>query len=249
MLKAVLLDLDNTLVLYDELVFYERYFNNISAFFTDLFPPDEFQERVVRAALSLYMQNGVLNNRDFFMARFLDGHDRGIDAIWHRFEDYYVTEFPKIAVSVEVPNGLHRVLNRLRELDLKLILASNPIFPRPALDARIAWAGIDPDLFSFVTDMETMSHVKPQEAYYRQIATQIGEIPSACLMVGNDRINDLVAAKMGMKTFLATEAEEVDYSSLRLTEDEINLPRDIPPPDFEGPLLDVIDAVEQLIII
>ena len=41
MLQAVLLDLDNTLILYDEPAFYERYFAALSRFFSDLFTPPE----------------------------------------------------------------------------------------------------------------------------------------------------------------------------------------------------------------
>jgi len=246
MLKAILLDLDNTLVLYDELVFFEVYFKNITAFFKDLFPPDAFQDRVTRAALSLCHQTGHRTNRDWFMERFLDGHTGDADTIWHRFEDYYATEFRNIEVSAAAPEGLHTTLKRLEEMGLKLVLASNPIFPRTALDSRLAWVGIDPGLFSFITDMESMSFVKPQEAYYLQIAEKIGEAPSNCLMVGNDRVNDLVAGRTGMKTFLATEADEIDYTSLRLTGDEVEPPSDVPPPDFVGAFHEVADVVNGL---
>jgi FMN phosphatase YigB (HAD superfamily) len=46
MLKDVLFDLDNTLVLYDEARFYEGYFRAISPLFSDLFSPEQFRERL-----------------------------------------------------------------------------------------------------------------------------------------------------------------------------------------------------------
>ena len=126
MLKAVLLDLDNTMVLYDELLFYERYFKSISVFFTDVFPPETFQERVIQAALALGDQDGSRSNQDFFMAHFLDGYDGSAEDIWQRFEAYYTHEFKKISVPIAVPKDLQHTLERLQRRDLKLVLASIP---------------------------------------------------------------------------------------------------------------------------
>ena len=53
MLNAVLFDLDNTLVLFDETAFYGRYFGKLADFFADLLPPPQMQERVLRATRSL----------------------------------------------------------------------------------------------------------------------------------------------------------------------------------------------------
>ena len=47
MLKAVFLDLDNTLILFDELKYYTAYFKKLNSFFQDEFTLDELRERVV----------------------------------------------------------------------------------------------------------------------------------------------------------------------------------------------------------
>jgi hypothetical protein len=41
MLKAVLTDLDNTLVLFDEVPFHQRYFDKLGRCFADLFSPED----------------------------------------------------------------------------------------------------------------------------------------------------------------------------------------------------------------
>ena len=48
----------------------------------------------------------------------------------------------------------------------------------------------------------------PQAAYYREIAEFIGVSPSACLMVGDDAVNDLAAAQVGMKTWWLGDAKQ-----------------------------------------
>ena len=92
-----------------------------------------------------------------------------------------------------------------------------------------------------------MSFVKPRVEYYMEICRKIGEAPQACMMVGNDTVNDMVAAAAGLKTYLADDADKVDYTSIRLS-DNIQDPcqLDIPEPDFKGPLGNLLSAVETL---
>jgi len=44
MLKAILFDLDNTLIYFDELTFYKKYLSQVSQVFADIMPFDLFQK-------------------------------------------------------------------------------------------------------------------------------------------------------------------------------------------------------------
>jgi FMN phosphatase YigB (HAD superfamily) len=246
MLKAVLLDLDNTMVLYDEPTFYQRYFVRICRAFADIFPPDEFQARVLRATMALLHNTGEVSNRHFFLQRFLHGQSDREDEIWRRFLDFYDTEYDRIEVEPTVPLGLDHVLGALQERGLKLVVASNPIFPLTVQRKRMAWGGVDRYRFDLVTSIENMSFVKPRVEYYGQICEKIGEAPANCLMVGNDPVNDMVATGAGIKTFLTTDVGEIDYASLTLAGDKPGRSAPIPPPDFTGPFAEVIAAVCRL---
>jgi FMN phosphatase YigB (HAD superfamily) len=246
MLKAVLFDLDNTLVLFDEPAFYERYFIRIYRVFSDIFPPEEFRNRLLRATMALRRSSGAVSNRRFFMDVFTEGYKHPVTEVWRRFMKFYEDDYDRIEVEVQVPSGLHDVIGRLQQTGLKLVVASNPIFPLIVQQKRMAWAGIDRFRFDLVTHIENMSFVKPRLEYYLQICEKIGEAPEECLMVGNDPINDMVAGVTGMKTYLTTEVGEIDYSSLRLTVDEDSAPRRIPVPDFSGPLADVACVIREL---
>lgn len=67
------------------------------------------------------------------------------------------------------------------------------------------------------------------------------------MMVGNDPVNDLIAAHAGMKTYLADDSKGAG----RIRVDTREIPQslqlsDIPDPDFKGPLAKVPEAVSAL---
>ncbi len=244
MLTAVLLDLDNTLVLFDETAFYLRYMERIIPFFEDLLPGQAFQERLLRGIRALRHNDGQTTNLDFFLNVFCDGLSDLRAAVWERFMRFYETEYDHIPVTFERPAGLVAVMDALQRHNLKLVVATNPIFPRLAQEKRLAWAGLDPDHFVLLTHMENMRYAKPHPEYYRQICAMIGVLPEQCLMVGNDGINDMIAGTVGLKTFQTTEAGVIDYRAVTkgrsLREGENHAA------DFSGPLSGVPAVVTQL---
>ena len=65
------------------------------------------------------------------------------------------------------------------------------------------------------------------------------------MMVGNDPVNDMLAANAGMKTYLTDDSK--DEWRVRVDTSEV-LERlrieNIPEPDFKGPLSEVPDAIK-----
>ncbi|MBT8340111.1 MAG: HAD family hydrolase, partial [Desulfatitalea sp.] len=206
MLQAILLDLDNTLILFDETAFYLRFMERISPRFASCFSADEFRMRLLRAFRGLLKNPGAVNNRTFFLDRFCQGVEDRRAWIWEQFDTFYSTIYETIPVSVKTPADLMPVLDQLADWGLPLVLATNPLFPPVALVKRLAWAELTPDRFVLLTHLDNMSAVKPRTAYYRQIINMIGAEPETCLMVGNDSVNDLAAGALGLKTFLTTDA-------------------------------------------
>ncbi len=247
MLESVFLDLDNTLVLYDEIEYYHAYFEKIHRPFADIWELDEFKDRLVSGTLALGRSRGAENNRDQFLAVFARGNLDKREDLWQRFMNFYRDGYSAMEVNVSVPEGLHDGLQRLRQTGLKLVIASNPIFPVIAQQIRMRWAGLQPEGFDLFTSIENMHYVKPRRAYYLQTCELIGAAPENCLMVGNDPANDMSAALAGLKTYRTTDAEGVDYASLTLTDEQRKKnPRKIPSPDYEGPFAGVADVVERL---
>jgi FMN phosphatase YigB (HAD superfamily) len=111
----------------------------------------------------------------------------------------------------------------------------------------LAWAGLERVQFQLITHIENMSFCKPNLGYYQEICAMIGEAPEACLMVGNDAINDMVAANVGMQTYFTTDDKNLGQGDLHVS---ANLREDakpeVPEPDFSGPLHGLIKAVETI---
>ena len=127
MLKAILLDLDNTMILYDEPQFYERYFKRVIPLFADLISPDQFPDRLLKATMSLREKDGNRPNRDFFIDRLCPGDAARGQEIWDRFMTFYENGYDAMGVPVAVPERLDAVLEHLVDLKIQLVLASNPI--------------------------------------------------------------------------------------------------------------------------
>ena len=67
-------------------------------------------------------------------------------------------------------------------------------------------------------------------------------------MVGNDPINDMIVATIGMRTFLVIDSTHFDASSLEMSRRiRIDPKTNIPVPDFKGALSDVLRAIEFLL--
>ena len=246
MLTAILFDLDNTLILFDEARFYQEYFRSIETLFTDLMPADTFRKRLITATHALLQNNGEMTNAEYFLKAFNEQSANRRDKLWNRFLHFYETEYDKIKVNVTLPDDLHETFDKIVRTGLKLVLATNPIFPFNVQTKRLAWAGLDHSHFDLVTHIENMSFCKPRIEYYLEICRKIDEPPEACLMVGNDPINDMIAARAGLKTYLTDDSKDAWRVTLNVSEDLLKHQiLDIPEPNFKGPLSGVFLVVQR----
>jgi len=247
-LRAVLFDLDNTLVRFSERRFFDIYLPLVSAAFSDIMPPEVFVTKLLQSTHALIDNDGGMSNADFFMSAFAEGYEDRRDEIWDRFMDFYESdEYDRLRSLMTVPRGSRDVFAYLRRKGVKIAIASNPIWPLKAQLKRLSWAGLADQRFDLVANMENMSRCKPHIEFYREVCAKIEEGPEACIMVGNDPVNDMVGATIGMKTFLVIDESGSD-SGLELSRRfRSGTPADIPEPDFSGPLAEVTDAVEALL--
>ena len=84
------------------------------------------------------------------------------------------------------------------------MIATNPMFPKLAIDKRIEWAGIDRNDFIYVSSFEDNHFCKPQIEFYREILTDIRRTPEECIMVGNDMAEDMISGQLGITTYCIT---------------------------------------------
>jgi FMN phosphatase YigB (HAD superfamily) len=244
MLRAILFDLDNTLIHFGERQFFQRYIPAVSSVFADVMPGDLFLQRLLSSTGMVLNNDGQIVNVDCFMNAFCKGYEEQRDEFWKRFIRFYETEYDQFRSLASVPAGARDMLLQLQERSLKLVIASNPLWPSIAQNKRLAWAGLGGLDFDLITHIENMTYCKPNIEYYHEICTKIDQRPEACLMVGNDPINDMVVGTIGMKTYLVTDSDPAELVMSRTTYS--TPPAGIPKPDFEGPLQAVPEAVQAL---
>ncbi|MGA2157987.1 MAG: HAD family hydrolase [Dehalococcoidia bacterium] len=247
MLKAVLFDIDNTLILYDEARFLQSYFPMVAARFKDIIPSDRFADKLMQATLVMHQNDGSMTNRERFMGAFCQGTDWRWDDIWSRFENFYLEDWDKLKDEVKIPDHTSDVFRTIGLRGLKIVIATNPIFPHIAQMKKLEWAGLGDIDAALVTDIDNMSFCKPQLGYFRQICREIDENPEDCLMVGDDPANDMVSARIGMKTYMAVDSLSYVESPLEVSKHVIGSDTEgIPTPNFKGPLSRVPEAVDIL---
>jgi FMN phosphatase YigB (HAD superfamily) len=202
-MKCVLFDLDGTLLPLDQDEFIAEYFKVLRAYIAERGILDEAFFPTFRRGIHRMVKNdGKVTNEEAFW----DEMESGIPSIKERLfpilEDFYENEFDKI-VSVTRPSKMARELvDFCHSLGLSTVLATSPIFPKIATEKRMAWVGLNPSDFLYVTTYENSSYSKPYPGYYTTLCEKVGYSPKDCLMVGNDALDDLGAENIGIPVFL-----------------------------------------------
>lgn len=248
MLSAILFDLDNTLILFDEESYFHRYMELVQQDFSDLIPAEELGRKLLFATQSLMENQGRMSNLDFFVRMFSPDLGEKGRLILNRFERFYATKYEQLHELVTPLEGVRDIVMMVAERGLEIVIASNPLLPLNIQERRLRWAGLQDLKFDLITHIANMSYVKPQAGYYREICTKIRKDPEECIMVGNDAVNDMAAAQIGMKTFLTTDSLTVDRSGLAMSrglleEKDMVICR----PDFQGPMADIFDVLDSFL--
>lgn len=205
-IRAVLFDLDGTLVPMDQDVFVGDYFRRISTKLANFgYEPKQLIKTIWQGTSAMIKNNGEKSNEDMFWDVAVSVYGERVLADKPLFDEFYETEFDSVkAVCGYNPQAKETVL-KLKNKGYEVALATNPIFPERATRWRINWAGLEPRDFEFYTTYENINCCKPNPKYFLEVARRIGVLPEECLMVGNDVSDDMVAANVGMKVFLITD--------------------------------------------
>ena len=209
MIKAVLFDLDGTLLPMDRDEFTKTYFGLLSKRFVSLgYDPRKFVDVMWVATKAMMKNDGSKTNEQVFWDTFARGFDEKPRKNIDEFDNFYQNEFDQIKLICSYNPAAAKIIETVKEKKMKVVLATNPIFPEIATKKRILWAGVKPEDFELITIYDNSNFCKPHPAYYLDVAKKIGVKPHECLMVGNDVTEDMVAKQVGMQAFLVTDCLE-----------------------------------------
>lgn len=205
--KAILFDLDGTLLPMDMEVFSKAYFKELCISLAKYGVPAETLVKCVWAGTkAMVMNDGTCKNEKRFWDKFLSLTGIVSDTILDETNYFYSHEFNK-ARSVTSENPLAgAAVEAAAENGRTVVLATNPLFPYPAQLSRISWIGLSEDDFALITSYESDSFCKPNPQYYLDICRRLSLEPSDCLMIGNDVAEDMHASRAaGMDAYLVTD--------------------------------------------
>ena len=203
MIKAVLFDLDATLLPMDQDVFLRRYGELMATKMAPYgYDPEEFLKVIWEGVYKEAVNDGSRTNQQVFWDNFTSHFGPESRKMEPVFEEFYHNEFQVSKEECNPTPLADEIIKMVKQSGRKIILATNPYFPEIATMYRIQWAGMDKNDFDFVTFFENSSFSKPNPKYFLWLADLIGVSPEECIMVGNDVEEDMVAESLGMKVFL-----------------------------------------------
>ena len=220
MKKAILFDLDGTLLPMEQESFVKDYFGRMTRRLAPLgFSPKVFVDALWAGTAAMVKNDGTMTNEARFMAAFEQIFGERTAIAIRELDSFYLDEFDLVSESCGFDPEAKAAVDALSAMGYRLILATNPIFPRIATEKRIGWAGLSVSDFELITTYENSRHCKPNLDYYRDILAECGIAPGECIMVGNDVGEDMIAEKLGMDTFLITRnlinRNDVDISQYK----------------------------------
>lgn len=205
-LKAVLFDLDGTLLPLKQDEFLHAYFTRLTAYMAQQgFEPKKLYETVYAGCVDMLKNGGAKTNEQVFWDRMCAVYGEIVLNTKAVFNNFYKTDFISLKEFSSLNPKAKELITFLKSTGIRTILATNPVFPAIATHARIGWAGLKKTDFEIITAYENSRFCKPSTEYYTDILGQASLDPEECLMVGNDVDDDMPAESTGMKVFLLTD--------------------------------------------
>ena len=207
-IKAIFTDLDGTLIRMDEQDFLNHYLSRLCQTVAPLgYEPQTLVSAMWKGVDAVVHSDGSQSNRDTFWQTF--STLLGKQVLLHEpvFNEFYDNGPFRLTQEITKPNPMARAfIDSLKERRLRIILATNPLFPACAVKTRLAWIGLTLEDFELISTYENSRFCKPSTHYYEELLQKSGLSPAECIMIGNSVTEDILPADaLGMETFLITE--------------------------------------------
>ena len=203
MIKAILFDLDGTLLQMDQESFIKKYLSGLA----DKLAPFGYEKDALKKGIwhgmgAMVKNDGSSSNEEAFWRAFTEVFGEKAERDIPIFEDFYDKDFDKVSEVAEKNTAAPYAVSEIKKMGYRVALATNPVFPKIATKKRTEWAGLSTDDFELFTTYENSRFCKPNLNYYKDVTAELGVKAEECLMVGNDVDEDMICEQLGMKVFL-----------------------------------------------
>ena len=203
-IKAFLLDLDDTLLINDMETFFPHYLRMLVDHVRGVCPPVTFMAALDAGVRAMWHNDGKQHtNAEAFRDAFFSEADCPRVEMEELLQRFYTQEFESLSTYTQQDPAARELIELLQSHDYSIAIATQPVFPLPAIEARLRWAdvGVESFDYDFVASYEKMKACKPRSAYFHTILQHMGNKPSEAIMVGDSPESDMPARRLGMRTF------------------------------------------------
>lgn len=210
---TLLLDLDDTLLDTNMDTFIPAYFDALSRAMADHVDPATMLPALMGGTKRMFAnENPSLWLRDVFDGYFFDKLGVNRDSIQHEIDKFYDEVFPSLASLTNPRPEAVDLVEWAFQQGYRVVIATNPLFPKKAIHHRMRWAGLPPEKypFSLITSYENM-HFTKSPAYYSEILGYLGWPDDPVVMVGDNVDMDLIPARVvGIPVYHVSVSGEAD---------------------------------------
>lgn len=209
MIKAVLLDLDNTLLSNPDRAFTVEYLRLADDFFFKRWQIESFSQLMIQAVKSMTSDaDFTRSNTEIRVQTLLELTDIPLDELQGGLNAFYELDYPKLKNCVKKVEVVNALLDYLNACELAVVIATNPLYPPHAIQQRLHWAGLPSNFeaYAYVSHTDNSHFTKPNPAYYAEIIARVGVEPDETIMVGDSPRNDIYPAQaLGLHTFYVND--------------------------------------------
>ncbi len=207
MKKAILFDLDATLIQFNQKQFEHEYFTKLLKKIEPLgINIAEFEKVLWSAVKNMYANNGEKTNEQVFWDTLNIKYSNQSSKLKETFDDYYSNEYNSIQKIVKQNQYVKQIVKYCQQNFEYVILATNPFFPHFAVASRLEWVGLSMNDFDYVTTYEIAHYSKPNPKFFEEVLDKFALNPSDCIMVGNNEAEDYMpATSIGIESYLTGE--------------------------------------------
>jgi FMN phosphatase YigB (HAD superfamily) len=226
-LKAVLFDLDGTLIDVNLKTFIPDYLKLLSESVSHLIPPRKFISKLLKASEMVNNNDGRDTNENVYASAFfpIEGYSR--EEIEPFFDRFYENNFKKLKKHTSVIPEARKVVQTVFYKGYDVVIATTPVIPLTAIQQRLEWAGVGDFDYKLITSIENTYATKPNLLYFMHIFKFLGYSAEECIMIGDEH-KDMVCKELGAQTFFI-EGKNSDLNS------------ETPDPTYRGKLIDLLN--------
>ena len=140
-IKAVLFDLDGTLLPMDLQVFVKGYFSALTKAMAERgFDAKRFSKALLAGVDAMMKNDGSDTNENVFWNVFELVYGEEARSREPLFNEFYEGDFQKLSSLCGMMEDAAEAVRAVKAMGLRVILATNPVFPPIATESRIRWA-------------------------------------------------------------------------------------------------------------